>query len=319
VRFTDVQRWPSRRWRRGGARFVLVALVLTLLAPAASARATPSGPQPAEAISQCTRSAGVLVAVDFSYWGDSVERGCSPTPTTGLDALGHAGFSVTGTAQYGDKFICRLDNRPTPKQQSCQSTPSTDAYWSYWHAQAGQNTWAYSSEGAYAYKPPAGSVDAWTYGSGAKPTFTPAEVRAGSAAGTTTTSSTTTTTTTTAAPTTTTTATPATTTTTAEKARHRSSDSTTTTDRRDSHPKAKAKRHPTHKAAAHFPKKGPPKSVPTTSPPTTIKIVNVAGGATRAPPSKGGSPVGLIVGLILALAVAAVAVGTVLRRRRPAR
>jgi hypothetical protein len=303
-----------------------------------AALASPVVAHPDEAVSKCTRATGVLVVVDFRYWGDPVERGCAPTPTTGTRTTGYvalhdAGFTTAGDAHDGDAFICRIDDRPTPSQDACQSTPLPPEYWGYWHAKAGQNTWTFSNLGAQSYKPPPGSVDAWTYGSTAAPTFTPAQARAGTVpAATTTTTSTTTTTTptattpTTTTPTTTTPTTPvprtttpkATTTTTVAPAKkaHAGSRSTTTTTRRDHHSKAKAKRPVTHKKAARSPKTTP---TPTTSPPTTaLRIVNVASGADKSTPSSGSSPVGLIIGLALVAVVGGVALVTARRRRRTA-
>jgi hypothetical protein len=137
------------------------------------------------------------VAVDFAAWGGDIERGCDVTLTTGYAALHRAGFTTAGDAQDGAGFICRIDDDPPPKQESCATTPPADAYWSYWHADVGQDTWTYSQEGALDYRPPPGSVDAWTFGAtdidgtDGQPTFSPDSVRATSGSGTTTTTTTT--------------------------------------------------------------------------------------------------------------------------------
>lgn len=201
--------WRVRRWLVGGALVVAAAGVgvagtagLLILA------ASPAGAQP---IGDCSTTTGVIVVVDFAHWGGTIERGCAATPTTGYDALHTAGFTTAGDEHDGPAFICRIDTKPTPTQTSCVNTPPASAYWSYWHADAGQTTWSYSQLGAMTYKPPAGSVTAWVFGSTnvtgtsgtGKPTFTPTQVRAANpapAGGTTTT--------TTAAPVTTTTAAP---------------------------------------------------------------------------------------------------------------
>jgi hypothetical protein len=140
------------------------------------------GPASADPIGSCTPTSGVIVAVDFGHWGGNVQRGCDATPSTGYDALHAAGFSTTGTRHDGPGFICRINDYPTPAEQACVLTPPASAYWSYWHAAAGQNSWSYSTLGAQSYHPPPGSVDAWVYGStdggSGGPTFTPAAVRA---------------------------------------------------------------------------------------------------------------------------------------------
>lgn len=141
----------------------------------------------------CTRAAGALVAVSFGAWGGPIVRGCDPSPTTGIDLLTTAGFTTTGTAHDGPQFVCRIAHPywrsgtayPTPADDPCVSTPPADAYWSYWIAPRGQNTWSYSTVGAYTDQPKPGTAEAWTFGSTdiggttGRPTFTPNQVRAG--------------------------------------------------------------------------------------------------------------------------------------------
>jgi hypothetical protein len=142
-----------------------------------------SRPAAANPIRTCSSTVGVMVAVDFSPWGGKIERGCDTGLTTGYAALHAAGFTTAGDDQDGPSFICRIDDDPPPSQDPCINTPSASAYWSYWHADAGQNTWTYSQQGAMSYKPPPGSVDAWVFGAtnmsgtNGSPGFSPAQVR----------------------------------------------------------------------------------------------------------------------------------------------
>ncbi|HTZ09679.1 MAG TPA: hypothetical protein VMB72_11430 [Acidimicrobiales bacterium] len=155
-----------------------MALVAVLVGgtgrPAAAAR-PPAG---------CSASRGDLVVVDLRPWGGNLRWGCDPRPTTGLEALQVAGFTTAGDSQDGDAFVCRIDDDPTPAQQSCISTPPATAYWSYWHAVARQRTWTYSQTGAAGYRPPPGSIDAWVFGAtnvagtSGGPSFSPADARA---------------------------------------------------------------------------------------------------------------------------------------------
>ncbi len=152
----------------------------------------------ADPIGDCSTTTGVIVAVDFTHWGGNVERGCDATITTGYHALHAAGFTTAGDTQDGPGFICRIDDKPPPSEDACVTTPPPDAYWSYWHADVGQDTWTYSQLGAMDYQPPPGSVDAWTFGStdigpDGQPTFPPSSVRATNGSGTTTTEAPTTT------------------------------------------------------------------------------------------------------------------------------
>lgn len=165
------------------------ALGLTVAAFAATAAPAGAAPQP---MGQCTTSSGVVLAVDFSRWGGPVYRSCGTTPTTGYELLNQGGWATTGTGHDGPAFICRIGYSghqggrqfPTPQEDDCVLTPPASAYWSYWHANPGQNTWEYSRLGAMLYSPKPGSVDLWIFGgtnvegTEGKPTVTPDQLRA---------------------------------------------------------------------------------------------------------------------------------------------
>ncbi|MEV4824605.1 hypothetical protein [Micromonospora sp. NPDC049274] len=143
-------------------------------------------------IGQCTTSSGVILAVDFSKWGGPLLRSCGTTPTTGYQLLNQGGWRTTGTQHDGPAFICRIGyaghqggtQYPTAADERCALTPPASAYWSYWHADPGQNSWVYSQLGAMSYKPKRGSVDLWIFGATdiggteGRPRFTPDSVRA---------------------------------------------------------------------------------------------------------------------------------------------
>lgn len=198
----------TRRFRNLGSGLVAVAVVAGLGGVGATVALSVGGPvSPASAdpVAACTTTAGVVVAVDFRPFGGQVQAGCDLTLTNGLDALEAAGFTPTGTSQYGLAFICLIDGYP--QNQGCTSTPPASASWSYWLAAPGTNRWTFSADGAESTTPQAGSTEAWTFGSSGpddKPDFTPRQVRATTTTTTTTTTSTTSSTSTTA-PTTTTT------------------------------------------------------------------------------------------------------------------
>ncbi|MGW4028783.1 hypothetical protein ACWEFL_05580 [Streptomyces sp. NPDC004838] len=169
---------------RGTAALGLAAAGLGAgAAPAAAA------PQP---IGQCTTTSGVVLAVDFSRWGGPVYRSCGTTPTTGYELLNQGGWRTTGTGHDGPAFICRIGYSghrggkqfPPPEQEDCVLTPPASAYWSYWHADPGKNTWTYSQLGAMLYRPKPGSVDLWIFGgtdiggTKGRPTVTPDQLRA---------------------------------------------------------------------------------------------------------------------------------------------
>ncbi|MFD0574158.1 hypothetical protein ACFQ0T_39240 [Kitasatospora gansuensis] len=178
----------------------LASLLLTS-AIAVSAGATVMfghpGSAAADPVEDCTATTGAVVAVDFGHWGGGVVRGCDAHPTTGLNLLHNAGFTTAGTEHDGLAFICRLGSStfgngvqyPTPAEEPCVNTPQATAYWSFWIAEPGQQTWSYSQFGAGSQQPKPGEVEAWVYGgtdiggtSGA-PSFTPDSVRAKNTAG----------------------------------------------------------------------------------------------------------------------------------------
>ncbi|MFJ6611267.1 hypothetical protein ACIQPT_13380 [Streptomyces sp. NPDC091289] len=178
-------RVPFRR-TVGRCLAVLGLAGAVLLTPATQASAAP---QP---IGRCTTSSGVVLAVDFSHWGGPVYRSCGTTPTTGYELLNQGGWRTTGTGHDGPAFICRIGysgyqggkQYPTSQQEGCVLTPPASAYWSYWHAGPGENTWEYSQLGAMSYRPRPGSVDLWIFGgtniegTKGRPTVTPDQLRA---------------------------------------------------------------------------------------------------------------------------------------------
>lgn len=178
-----------RHWRRGGghgherppkginrlAPAVVALILLGAFATLTSGCIVTVGTTP---IASCTSTTGVIVAVDFTHFQSGlIDRGCDTNITTGLGALRAAGFTTAGDTHDGAAFVCRIDNEPTPAQDPCIQTPPTTAFWSYWHANAGKNTWTLSSLGAASYQPKPGSVDAWAFGAEKPPSFSPAQVR----------------------------------------------------------------------------------------------------------------------------------------------
>jgi hypothetical protein len=146
------------------ASLVVIAAMAALGARPAMAAARP--------LSDCTATAGVIVAVDFAHWGGPVLRSCGSTPTTGYAQLNQGGWHTTGTEHDGPGFICRIGysgyrhdvQYPTPAQQACVQTPPASAYWAFWQSGPGQTSWTYSQYGAMSYHPEAGSISLWVFG-----------------------------------------------------------------------------------------------------------------------------------------------------------
>jgi len=180
-------------WLRRAAGGIVAVLLAT-----ASAASAPSALAAALPIADCTTTSGVVVAVDFGHWGGPLLRSCGSTPTTGYALLNQGGWQTAGTEHDGPGFICRIGYAgydggtmyPTPAQQACVLTPPASAYWAFWQAGPGQDTWSYSQTGAMGADPAPGSVELWIFGSTnlagtagtAVPTFSPDSVRALNAA-----------------------------------------------------------------------------------------------------------------------------------------
>jgi hypothetical protein len=164
---------------RKPARVVaIVVLMASLFAVTGIWHSDPAGADP---LSSCSTTTGEIVVVDFAPWGGNIDRGCAAKLSTGYNAMISAGFTPAGDDSDGPAFVCRIDDEPPPSQETCVDTPPASASWSYWHADAGQNVWTYSLQGAMSYEPPPGSVDAWTFGASdpnVKPPFSPSSVRA---------------------------------------------------------------------------------------------------------------------------------------------
>jgi hypothetical protein len=184
----------ARSARGPGRRSVYAATVIAwiLLAIAATGEDWPASAA-ARPVSDCTSRSGATVVVDFGRWGGPLLRACGSTPTTGYSLLNQGGWHTTGTEHDGPAFICRIGyagyhhgtQYPTPAQQPCVSTPPASAYWAYWEAGPGQNTWSYSQAGAPTYHPQPGSISLWIFGGtniggtagSAVPAMTPASLR----------------------------------------------------------------------------------------------------------------------------------------------
>lgn len=145
-----------------------VAILGALVGPgltAGSAAASPT-PKAAEGRSAdpkkgaCTTAEGVTVIIDFQELGGGSYTSCAPNaPATGFKALEQAGISWTPTTR-SPGFLCRIAGKPA--NDPCHVPSPTTAYWSYWLAPRGGH-WCYSNLGAGSRRPPAGTVEGWSF------------------------------------------------------------------------------------------------------------------------------------------------------------
>lgn len=166
------------RWWDAAVRAVLAVALVAAVATVGTPASASASDGPSAAPLSCT--AGVIVVIDFSALGGQITESCDtavqPGRSSGLQVLQSSGFSVQGTLQYGLAFPCRINGEPA--DQSCDVTPPANAYWAYWHALPGQDSWSYSTSGAESYCPALGSVEGWAFGAGVQPATPPSAVRA---------------------------------------------------------------------------------------------------------------------------------------------
>jgi hypothetical protein len=137
---------------------------------------------------------GVTVVIDYQGLGGGTQATCAlglGSGANGRSALSAIGASTQGTAHDGDAFVCRLNGRPSASevlslpsgdyQETCENTPPSNAYWSYWYADNG-GSWTYSTSGAGQHRVKAGGFEGWSFNLGGAnapaPRFAPAKVAA---------------------------------------------------------------------------------------------------------------------------------------------
>ena len=115
--------------------------------------------------SDCTASNRVTLVVDF---GDSrkVQFRCAANFNgTGWQLFSATATEVTGTDQYPEGFVCRIEGYPTAADQSCHSTPTyAQGGWAYFYKSSETNgKWLFSPTGSALRKPVCGSLEGWRY------------------------------------------------------------------------------------------------------------------------------------------------------------
>jgi hypothetical protein len=304
------------RWHRAWGPAVAPVLAAPMLALLqATAWSTPAAADP---VSDCSTTVGTIVAVDFSPWTDTVERGCAVQLSTEYAAMHAAGFTTAGDGTDGPAFVCRIDDDPPPSVQPCLTTPPADAYWSFWYADAGQDNWTYSEQGAMDFEPQPGSVTAWIFGStSTRPPVPPSALRATNTSPTTTTAAPPTssaTTSTFAGTTTTTTGSTSTTSPAATTTSTIGNNTSTTVPSATSTTRPASGARPTTTVATSGGKGGDAAGPGRQASPRIVDVAPTAGHGTAGPSP--GSPLPLVVGGVLAASLAAAGLVVARRRRR---
>lgn len=138
----------------GLAAPVLLVLALAGCAGSGNAGSTGSPPVSASAPASASASAGpcseVTIIVDFGTLDAPSIHACGPAGVASA-TLKAAKIATEGSGDYGDAVVCRVDNQPTPAEESCAKLPS-DAYWALWVKSSADAKWDYAQEGVATLK-----------------------------------------------------------------------------------------------------------------------------------------------------------------------
>ena len=133
-------------------------------AVALTAAAGVVGPAAPAAAATCSSGDGVTVVVDFHELGGGIQTACDTSG--GGEAASRLfpdnGFPLT-YVQRQPGFVCRVSGAPTADDESCVSTPPSDAYWGLWWSDGDSGSWSYSSEGAASLNVPDGGSVAFSW------------------------------------------------------------------------------------------------------------------------------------------------------------
>jgi hypothetical protein len=146
------------------ARIVRTAVVacFALGVGALTTVVTDDGTRPASA--DITTTAVVVIDNGSSVRSAVIDVGSG---VTGLAAL----ESVASVATYGftgnGAAVCAIDGVGNPADSSCLEGPG-GAYWTYWHASYGFNSWKYSGAGAGSFVVHGGDLEGWRYEAGSQ-------------------------------------------------------------------------------------------------------------------------------------------------------
>lgn len=113
----------------------------------------------------CTRQ-GTTLIVDFGTESklEPIQKCVDSQGASGWQVLQNAGLQVSGTAEYPDAFVCRINGWPSQKTEDCAGTPGlTGGSWVYFYSKPGSAGWLRSPVGAATRKPLCGEVEGWLF------------------------------------------------------------------------------------------------------------------------------------------------------------
>jgi len=109
---------------------------------------------------------GTTLIVDFGEESTllPIQKCVVAEGVSGWQVLQSAGLQVSGTAEYPNSFVCRINNWPSQKTEDCAGTPGLlGGSWVYFYSKPGSDGWLRSPVGAATRKPICGEVEGWLF------------------------------------------------------------------------------------------------------------------------------------------------------------
>ncbi len=111
---------------------------------------------------------GTTLLIDFGPLSgrDPITRCVTGFTGTGWELFGAAGIKVTGTSEYPEAFVCRLEDFPAASIEDCLGTPGVkNGSWAYLYAtgKTDAGSWSRSPVGAATRMPGCGESEGWLF------------------------------------------------------------------------------------------------------------------------------------------------------------
>ena len=146
-------------------RWVLLALIALVAIGGTLTQLKPASNSSPAVTTDCAGKAGVTLIVDFAG-ARKTEIKCAPKFSgTGWQLFAATKTQVSGTDQYPEGFVCRIEGYPGASIQGCHSTPTySQGGWGYFYKSVDTGgKWVFSPTGSALRHPACGSIEGWRY------------------------------------------------------------------------------------------------------------------------------------------------------------
>jgi hypothetical protein len=149
-------------------RAVLFALIgLVALGSVISVKPGTISQVPSDVAAGACVETGVTLVIEFSDEPNETLVKCvKDFSGSGWQIFEAAEQVVTGTAEYPQSFVCRINQWPPSALETCQRTPDyKTGTWVYFNASVANDSgnWLRSGQGAAAHKPKCGDYEGWRF------------------------------------------------------------------------------------------------------------------------------------------------------------